>query len=149
MQLTFQSIKLDNIHLLQAKQLIKPNFPYVCCFSSLLCVIFIPHTLKFPWKSLYEKMLSKVFESKHLIQFMLWNVYQRIWTSKKSSLSVRFHSMWLEGFLVILILVISDQLLFLCRKITISVPAKLCLRSKKKILRSQESTCVFSIKYLM
>lgn len=116
MQLTFQSIKSDNIHLLQAKQLIKPNFPYVCCFSSLLCVIFIPHTLKFPWKSLYEKMLSKVFESKHLIQFMLWNVYQRIWTSKKSSLSVRFHSMWLEGFLVILILVISDQLFFYAEK---------------------------------
>lgn len=77
MQLTFQSIKSDNIHLLQAKQLIKPNFPYVCCFSSLLCVIFIPHTLKFPWKSLYEKMLSKVFESKHLIQFMLNEMYTK------------------------------------------------------------------------
>lgn len=149
MQLTFQSIKLDNIHLLQAKQLIKPNFPYVCCFSSLLCVIFIPHTLKFPWKSLYEKTLSTVFESKHLIQFMLNEMYTKGFGLLKKLIKCAFSQHVVRRLSCNFNTGDFRPTFFLCRKITISVPAKLCLHSKKKILRSQESTCVFSIKYLM
>lgn len=145
MQLPFQSIKSDNIHLLQAKQLIKPNFPYLCCFSSLLCVIFIPHTFKFPWKSFYEKKLLTVFERKHFIQFMLNEMYTKgFGLLKKLIKSVfsqhvvrRLSCNYYTGFF---------RPTFFMQKNHHFCASKAVFDSKKKILRSQESTCPFSIK---
>lgn len=149
MQLTFQSIKSDNIHLLQAKQLIKPNFPYVCCFSSLLCVIFIPHTLKFPWKSLYEKTLSTVFESKHLIQFMLNEMYTKGFGLLKKLIKCAFSQHVVRRLSCNFNTGDFRPTFFYAEKSPFLCQQSCVCTQRKKILRSQESTCVFSIKYLM
>lgn len=74
--------------------------------------MFIPHTLKFPWKSLYVKKLLTVFESKHFNPFMLNEMYTKGFGILQKLIKCAFSQHVVRRLSCNYDMVISDQLYF-------------------------------------